>query len=579
MTLRNPACGLALAGALLGGASLPALAADVTPERLLNAASDANNWLMINRTFDSHRFSPLDVINRDNVKNLRAVFTVAIGGLAGEGGALGQAGHQATPLVEDGTMFVVDGWGTVYSIDVKSGTAGNMNWIMDPGIARTDVWIPSNRGTTLAGDKVISITGDGKVNWTNAATGELVNTVQVDDPGNGYSLTTPPLAIGDKLIVGGSGGDRGARAHIDAIALADGKPIWRTYSIPAPGEPGSETWKDTNNAWEHGGGSFWMTGSYDPEQNVTIWGTGQPVPMFDPEYRPGDNLFTNSAVAYDVDSGAMKWYFQYTPGDFLDYDEIGVHQLIDTEINGEMRKVVAHFGRNGFFYVLDRTNGQFIHANQYVDQLNWTAGIDPKTGKPVEYDPSKDLQTYAVGAPSRREQGQILGCPQIQGGVNYFPTSYSEVTKLSYGAGIEGCSNVSADPSKAAAPAWNGGDAGNSDRQKGSITAVNPATGEKGAQHVFDYASYSGVTSTAGGLVFTDTVDGTVYALDDTTLEVLWQFNVGATMAAPPMTYAVDGKQYVAVLAGGGGIPAGMLNKSPEKADLQNTSMLYVFGL
>ncbi len=570
--------GLALAGVLLASAAIaPAMAADVTPERLLGATNaEPGNWLMINKDYTSNRFSNLDIINRDNVKNLHVAFLTSIGGMVG---STTQPSHESTPLAEDGYLYVVNGWGAVYKIDATKGTTGHIDWIMDPGVAPADIWIAANRGVTLAGNFVISVTGDGKVVWTNKDTGELVNSVQVDDPANGYSLTTPPLAIGDKLIVGGTGGDRGARAHIDAISLADGKPIWRTYTVPAPGEPGSETWKDNNNAWEHGGGSYWMTGAYDPEQNVTIWGTGQPVPMFDPEYRPGDNLFTNSSIAFDVDSGAMKWYFQYTPGDFMDYDEIGSQQLVDADVNGEARKLVSHFGRNGFFYTLDRTNGQFLTATQYVGKLNWTAGIDPKTGKPVEYDPSKDIQTYAIGADSRRQQGQIEGCPQIQGGVNYFPTSYSRSTKLVYGAGIEGCSNVSADEAKAAAPAWNGGDAGNSDRQTGSITAMNPANGEKAAQHMFDYTSYSGVTTTAGGLVFTDTVDGTIWALDDKTLEPLWSFNTGTVMAAPPMVYGVDGKEYVAVLAGGGSIAAGMMNKSPEMADLQNGSMLVVFGL
>ncbi len=170
--------------------------------------------------------------------------------------------------------------------------------------------------------------------------------------------------------------------------------------------------------------------------------------MFDPEYRPGDNLFTNSTVAFDVATGKMKWYFQYTPGDFLDYDEIGIQHLVDTKVNGEDRKIVAHFGRNGFFYTLDRTNGQFIASQQYAEKVNWTDGIDPKTGKPVEYNPNKDLQTYKIGKASRREQGKIEGCPNIQGGVNFFPTIYSARTHLSYGGGIEGCSNITVDPSE-----------------------------------------------------------------------------------------------------------------------------------
>jgi alcohol dehydrogenase (cytochrome c) len=424
------------------------------------------------------------------------------------------------------------------------------------------------------------VTGNGMVVWTNAETGEMLNSVEVADPvATGYSLTAPPLVIGDKLIVPGSGGDRGARAHIDALNAETGEAIWRTYSIPAPGEPGSETWKDDNNAWEHGGGSFWQTGSYDPELNLTYWGTGQPVPMYDPEYRPGDNLFTNSSLALNPDDGSIVWYFQYTPGDFLDYDEIGTQLLFDTTVDGEERKVLGHFGRNGFYYNLDRTNGQFIHASQYVEQLNWTAGIDPKTGKPVEYDPNSDLQTYAIGAASRRAQGDITGCPNIQGGVNFMPTAYSPDTNLAYGAGIEGCSIVSTDPSKAQAPEWNGGGAANADRQTGSITAVDASTGQSKAQRLFDYTSYSGVLSTAGGVVYTTTIDGTIFALDDETLDVLWQMNTGTLSSAPPMSFGVGGKQYIALLLGGNGVVKGFLNKSPELADIQNTSMLLVLGL
>ncbi len=302
--------------------------------------------------------------------------------------------------------------------------------------------------------------------------------------------------------------------------------------------------------------------------------------MFDPEYRPGDNLFTNSSVAFDLNTGKMKWYFQYTPGDFLDYDEVGIQQLINTKVNGENRKIVAHFGRNGFFYTLDRTNGQFIGAEQYVNKVNWTDGIDPKTGKPVEYDPSKDLQTYKIGAASRRQQGAIVGCPSIQGGVNYFPTTYSERTHLSYGGGIEVCDTVKPDPSNdASGYFWLGGSFASATEEKGGVTAMDPATGKKVGEEMMSHPVYSGVTSTAGGILLTTTLDGTVYALDDQTLKPLWSFNTGSFSSAPPMTYAVNGKQYVAVLIGGNTVAQGRLTKTPSLKDMQNTSMLYVFSL
>jgi alcohol dehydrogenase (cytochrome c) len=570
-----------LATALLASTSLLATAGDVTTERLVNAGQEPQNWLQVNKDYASHRYSELDQINKNNVKDLKVAFTVALGGVQG-GKKQSTGGHQSTPLVDDGAMYVVDGWGAVYRIDVKDPTkAGKIAWVMDPGVNKEDLFLPSNRGVVLYKNFVISVTGDCKVLWTNRETGEVAKTVKFDDLKTSHcTLTAAPLLINDKVIVPGSGGDQGARAHIDALNADTGDLIWRTYSVPAPGEPGHETWKDNNNAWKQGAGSFWQTGSYDPKTNLTIWGTGQPTPMFDPEYRPGDNLFTNSTLALDANTGKMKWYFQYTPGDFLDFDEVGINQLVDTKINGEDRNIVAHFSRNGFFYTLDRNNGQFLSATQYAQKINWTDGIDPKTGKPIEYDPKKDLQTYKIGKASRREQGTMLACPHMAGGVNFFPTTYSHRTHLSYGGGLEACNNITPDPTNDAAGDYIlGGKFASSEAEKGSVTAMDPATGKKVAQLPTDYAVHSGVTSTAGGLLFTTTADGTIYALDDETLKPLWTFSTGSYSAAPPMTYAVNGKQYVAVLIGADNPIKDVILKRPELKDMQNTSMLYVFSL
>ena len=195
--------------------------------------------------------------------------------------------------------------------------------------------------------------------------------------------------------------------------------------IPKPGDPGSETWKDKNNAWKTGGGGIWQTGSYDPATRLTIWGTGNPVPQYDPQSRPGDNLYTDSAVALNIDTGKLAWHFQYTPNDSWDYDEIGVHMLYDTVINGQTRKVVSHFGRNGFFYSLDRTNGRFIKGAQYVNDLNWTKGLDPETGKPVEYNPKLDVQIYNPVARALRGDPEKRTCPTWHGGVAHQPTAYN----------------------------------------------------------------------------------------------------------------------------------------------------------
>ena len=270
---------------LVGGAvalACPALGAEVTPDRLINADKEPQNWLMNHRTYDAQRYSPLDSINKSNVKNLKLLFAVAIGGTSGN------ESLEATPLVEDGFMYIADAWGVVYKIDVRDGKAGRIVWKMDPGQEMVD----RNRGVALWGNLVISITShDGRVVATDKETGKMVWDTNLHDQPD-LELTAAPLALPDRLIIGASGGDRGVRDWIAALDPKTGKPQWKTYATPAPGEPGSETWKDKNNAWQTGGGAFYVTGSYDPASKLTYWGTGNPVPGYDATYRPGDNLYT-----------------------------------------------------------------------------------------------------------------------------------------------------------------------------------------------------------------------------------------------------------------------------------------------
>jgi alcohol dehydrogenase (cytochrome c) len=268
-----------LAAALFAAA--PALAAEVTPERLANADKEPQNWLMNHRTYDAQRFSPLARINKDNVKSLKLAYAVALGGTA-----IGE-NLQATPLVEDGFMYVVDLWGIVYKIDVRSGDAGRIVWRMDP---KQEKFPLANRGAALWGNLVISVASyPARVIATNKETGKVEWETNIDDKQVDLQITAAPLAVRDKVIVGAAGGDRGVRDFIAGLDAKTGKLAWRKYVVPAPGEPGSETWKDTHNAWQTGGGAMWVTGSYDVATNQVIWGTGNPVPMFDPTYRPGDN--------------------------------------------------------------------------------------------------------------------------------------------------------------------------------------------------------------------------------------------------------------------------------------------------
>jgi alcohol dehydrogenase (cytochrome c) len=555
-----------LASSLLAG---PALAADVTPQRLINADKEPQNWLMNHRTYDGQRFSPLDKINKDNVKGLKLAYAVALGGGAGN------EFTNATPLAEDGFLYVTDSWGVLYKIDGTSGDAGRIVWRMDPGQQRQQ----RTRGAALWGNLVI--TGAGlapRIIATDKETGKVVwDTTFSDTPD--VTFTAAPLAIKDKIIVGAANGDQGVRDWIGALDAKTGKRLWLQYTVPAPGEPGSETWKGNTNAWQTGGGAVWVTGTYDPDSNQTIWGTGNPVPMFDPTYRPGDNLYTNSAISYDPDTGKMNWYFQFTPGDMWDYDEVGTHILIDGVVGGQPRKLFTHSARNGFLYTMDRFNGQTLLAKPYIE-VNWTKGIDQKTGKPLDYDPNKDIQTYAgVGNLTPGEPLKKV-CPSQAGGNNYWPSSYSPKTKLLYIPALSTCVTVTIDREKHTKErGWNGGLSQTTERWESNLTAADPLTGEIKKTVHLRYPDYAGTLATGGGLVFNALLDGTVSAYDDTTLDELWKINVGSGFSAPPMTFAVNGKQYVAIVSGPSPVSRARLINTPELKEQRNALVLYVFGL
>ena len=553
-------------------ATWPATAGEVTPERLVNADKEPQNWLMNHRTYDAQRFSPLARINKDNVKNLKLAFAVAIGGTSAN------ENLQATPLAEDGYLYVVDQWGVVYKIDARSGDAGRIVWRMDPGQEKLPL---ANRGVALWGNLVISSANyPPRIIATNKDNGKVVWETNLSDGQVDLQLTAAPLPIKDKIMVGAAGGDRGVRDFIAALDGATGKLVWRKYVIPAPGEAGSETWKDKNNAWETGGGAMWVTGSYDVATNQLIWGTGNPVPMFDATYRPGDNLYTNSVISWDPDAGKMNWYFQYTPGDHWDYDEAGTHILVDGQIAGQTRALITHSARNGFLYTMERNNGQTLLAKPYLDNINWTKGIDPKTGKPLDYDPGKDIQTYAGAATPMPDDPTKKMCPGPSGGNNFWPATYSRKTKLLYIPTATPCVDLTRRPELSnKAGDWKGGAYKQIERFESNLTAADPLTGEiKKTVHV-PYPNYSGTLSTAGGLVFSGFTDGTFAAYDDTSMEQLWKINVGTGFNAPPMTFEVGGKQYIAILSGLSPIARGKHQLIPELKEQRNQTMLFVFGL
>ena len=401
----------------------------VSKDRLLNAQNEPQNWLLMNGDYGSQRYSKLTQINRDTVGDMRMVWALAIGGMQDTGRNGPEA--EVNPLVDNGFMYTTDGWGTIYKIDARQPDRGDFVWIADPGVDHEGN-VSRSRGIALWEDKVLANLPDGRVIAVDRDNGEIIWDVEVagvTEFDRRERFLTAPLVADGKVLVQNGAGDGGTRGWVAALDVETGEELWRWYTVPEPGQPGSETWKDDHNAWKTGGGGVWQTGSYDPEQNLYIFGTGNPYPIYDPEFRPGDNLFTNSAVALDVATGELAWHFQYTPNDSWDYDEVGVHMIYDTEIDGQMRKVVSHYGRNGFFYSLDRTDGSFIRGGKYVNDLNWTAGLDPVSGLPVDYDPNLDVQIYnpeaprAAGRPGQHEarvpdlaRGRGAPAPGLQSG-------------------------------------------------------------------------------------------------------------------------------------------------------------------
>jgi alcohol dehydrogenase (cytochrome c) len=574
----------ALSSIAVAAVLLPASAADVTQQRLMNAAGEPQNWLMVHRDYDNSRHSSLREVNRDTAKDLKLKFMFSIGGRA-TGGAL-RGKEESTPLVDDGFMYVSDTWSRVMKFDVRSGTEAIPLWRYDPKITRAR----TGRGLAMYGNKIFVATYDARIIALDRDSGEVIWETQgaaPTDPVTGtpskvQGFSGAPLAVktrgGKELVLVGesTGGSMGTRSWVGAWDVNTGQLAWRTFTIPAPGEPGSETWKDNHNAWRIGGASVWQTGSFDPAANLLYYGTGDAFPTFDPEFRPGDNLYTASTIAFDADTGKIVWAFQETPNEHWDFDTPSPKMLYEATINGETRKVVANFSRNGFYYTLDRTNGQFLRADQYQEKVNWTKGIDQKTGKPVDYDSNRDVQLYAGIGALRGKPGQEA-CPWWSGSPTFFPPTFDAKRMIAYAVGGEGCTagyliRTPMDESKD----WVGQrmccqEVGRA-AAHGALWALDARTGKIAAKAQFPIPNDSGMMSTDGDLLFTGHHDGRVVAYDADTLKEVWSFSLGTPITAPPMTYSVGGRQYIAIVAGGEANLRGAVLYQPS-------AIVAVFGL
>jgi alcohol dehydrogenase (cytochrome c) len=519
--------------------SVVTLHAQVPFERILRADQEPQNWLTYSGTFMSQRYSQLTQITAANVKNLELQWVFQARSLEK---------FEATPLVVDGVMYTVQAPNDVVALDAAS---GRVFWVFPytPSSLARLCCGRVNRGLAILGNTLFMATIDGHLVAIDAKNGGLIWNVAVARPELGYSFTVAPLVVKDKVIIGTAGAEYGVRGFLAAFDARTGKEAWRFNTIPGPGEPGRETW--AGDSWKTGGGSIWVTGSYDSDLNLTYWGIGNPGPDWNGDGRLGDNLYSDSVVALDADTGKLKWHFQFTPHDVFDYDSVQVPILADIQWQGRLRKALLLANRNGFFYVLDRGTGEYLLGKPYV-KVTWTSGLDEK-GRPM-----KVLELSENGT---------LAFPGVQGGTNWYSPSYSPRTGLMYVPSWmdtyatftkrpveykEGQRFTGALPAMSVrilqpSPVINRRLA---EEGYGAVQAIDPKTGEKKWEYKMTDVTDSGILTTASDLLFSGGREGYFFALDATNGTLLWKTSVGGQVSSGPMTYSVGGRQHVAVAAG-----------------------------
>jgi alcohol dehydrogenase (cytochrome c) len=501
---------------------------DVLPEQLVQQPV-SQNWLSYNGDYTGRRFSSLEQINAQNVGNLRAqwVFHSSNSDML-----------EVTPVVVDGMMFVTSA-NDAFALDART---GRIVWHYSRPVTEgliDDAAQHHNRGLAIWHSRIYLETDNAHLLCLDGRSGHLLWDVPYTDGNRNYGATSAPLAVKDKILVGTSGGDDGVRGFVAAIDAQSGKIAWRFWTIPGPGETGSSSWP--GDAYLHGCGTTWMPGTFDPELNVLYWGTSNPCPDFDGDPRPGDDLYTDCVLALDPDTGKLHWYFQFTPHDLFDYDATETPVLIDTVYHGHPRKLLVEANRNGFLYVLDRTDGKFLSASRFVDKLNWATGIDAQ-GRPIR----TDVMPTAAGT---------RVCPGFSGATNWYSPSFNPETGLFYFLATENCDLYFRQPEKFAEGRTyystgvkrSAGD----DRQR--ILLAYDLDGSKFAwrsPQVGSGHSFAGTMTTAGGLVFFGDDAQSFEAVDARSGASLWHFNTGQNIHASPMAYAIDERQYVAVAAG-----------------------------
>jgi len=498
--------------------------AQVTSARLLNSAKEPQNWLTYSGDYAGRRFSALNQVNKQNVNSLVAKWVY-------QTGATGK--FETTALVADGILYATGTDDRAFALDART---GRPLWLYQrqlpadirPCCGRV------NRGVAILGDKVFLGTLDAHVIALDAKTGSVLWDVNAVDYKFGYSFTLAPLVVKNLVILGVSGGEYGIRGFIDAYDADTGQRKWRFYTVPGPLQPGHETWE--KDSWKIGGAPAWITGTYDPVTGQLFWPTGNPSPSNRGEGRAGDNLYSNSLLALDADTGKLNWYFQFTKHDEHDWDSTQVPIMID---QGD-KHLIAQANRNGFFYVLDRTSGKLMSADSYA-KTTWSDSKDAD-GRPA---PNRQSEPTPEGRPI---------CPGALGATNWFSPSFDSQTGLFYVNAREECDIFSTAPQPyEAGHAYYGSayfPADETEPYWGALRAIDPANGKLKWEFRHVSPSWSGVVSTAGGLVFTGDAEGNFIALDAASGSPLWHFQTGGAVYASPMAFAIDGKEYVAIAAG-----------------------------
>jgi len=503
---------------------------DLAPERLL-VSPPAADWPSYNGDYTGRRYSALDQITPQNAHRLRAQWVFH---------STNSERLEVTPVVVGGVMYITSA-NNLYALDARTGrvlwshTRPSSEGLIDDASAH------HNRGVAVWHTRLFMETDNAHLLCLDARSGQLIWDVTYADTRKNYGATSAPLIVKDKVLVGTSGGDDGVRGFVAAFDPERGKEVWRFWTIPAPGEPGSESWP--GDAYLHGGGTTWMPGTYDPETDTIFWPTSNPAPDYAGETRPGDDLYTDCVLALDPDTGKLKWHFQFTPHDLYDYDATETPVLVDLTFDGQARKLLVEANRNGFFYILDRTTGKFLNATQFVEKLTWAKGVDAQ-GRPIR-----------TGLKPTPEGTKI--CPSVVGATNWMSPSYNPATRLFYVMALEDCEVFTADKKKQIyKPGESYYNTGTKRASKAPgqkiLLALDVVSGKPAWRYpqVGSGDSWSGTMTTASGLVFFGDDAQEFEAVDARTGKALWHFNTGQTFHASPMSFSVSGVQYVTIASG-----------------------------